>query len=58
MNLVLAALSGAGWLLSRLGLAALILLAVALALALAALLIPFCVEVSWEGEAAAHALEV
>ena len=51
MNLVLAALSGAGWLLSRLGLAALILLAVVLALALAALLIPFCVEVSWEGEA-------
>lgn len=50
MNLVLAALSGAGWLLSRLGLAALILLAVVLALALAALLIPFCVEVSWEGE--------
>ena len=51
MNFVLAALSGAGWLLSRLGLAALILLAVALALALAALLIPFCVEVSWEGKA-------
>lgn len=51
MNFLLTVLAGAVWVLSRLGLALLILLAVVLVLALAALLIPFCADVAWEGEA-------
>ena len=50
MNVLLTVLGGAAWVLSRLGLALLVLLAVVLALALLALLIPFCADVAWEGE--------
>ena len=51
MNLLTAVLSGAVWVLARLGLALLAALGAALLLALAALLIPFCADVAWEGEA-------
>ena len=51
MNLLTAVLSGAVWVLARLGLALLAVLGAALLLALAALLIPFCADVAWEGEA-------
>ena len=51
MTALTACLQGALWLLSRIGLAALVVLAAALALALIALLIPFRADVSWEGEA-------
>ena len=51
MTALTACLQGTLWLLSRLGLAALVVLAAALALALIALLIPFRADVSWEGEA-------
>src|SRR5699024_11935557 len=50
MSVLLTVLGGAAWVLSRLGLALLVLLAVVLALALLALLIPFCADVAWEGE--------
>lgn len=50
MNIALAALQGAGWLLARLGLLALILLGVVLALALLALLVPLHADIAWEGE--------
>ena len=51
MNLLTAVLSGAVWVLARLGLALLAALGAALLLALIALLIPFCADVAWEGEA-------
>ena len=51
MNTLTAVLGGALWLLSRLGLGLAAAVAVLLALALLALLIPFCAEVAWEGEA-------
>lgn len=51
MTALTACLQGALWLLSRIGLAALVVLAAALALALIALVIPFRADVSWEGEA-------
>ena len=51
MNLLTAVLSGAVWVLARLGLALLAALGAALLLTLAALLIPFCADVAWEGEA-------
>ena len=50
MNVLLTVLGGVAWVLSQLGLALLVLLAVVLALALLALLIPFCADVAWEGE--------
>ena len=51
MNLLMAVLSGAVWVLARLGLALLAVLGAALLLALIALLIPFCADGAWEGEA-------
>lgn len=51
MNLLTAVLSGAVWVLARLVLVLLAALGAALLLALIALLIPFCADVAWEGEA-------